>query len=522
MLILSKYSLYLISFLYYNVRCTLESPNVIIILIDDSGYDDIDEIHTPVINSIAKQGVSFSNAYVTAPQCSPSRVGLLTGRYQQHFGHESNSEFDVALARDDCRIIPEYLPYGYISAMIGKWNLGDIPNAPKRHGFNVSFLYRDCDEAFASGIPVAWNATLAVRNREYSTSMMFERGREFIGSSGNESPFFLYLAPMSPHVPHVFPPHYNSLFASLNTSLPKSRRKVLTMMQEIEDGVKGILSVLREKRLEENTLLFFINDNGAPNMASEAGTVPTNPNHPFRGYKGDTLEGGLHVRFHMQWPRGLKAGQTISTPVSSLDILATIADVMELTAPEQFRRVNARVSGAATTPSFSSISLNSHRKSSNVWKLDGISLLPLLQLKDDFAKIYQQRASQTGETARFCSRSNTAGGTDDISCNGDDRVLYWRFGMECKPLKRAIRHQAWKWVKYGSQAPELYNLTEDIHESHNLATTHADVAGYLAEMYEVWNGQFPPVSRKGKKTAMQCQQMNHPPQSSRKQSGAHV
>jgi len=424
-------------------------PNIIIILVDDAGYDDINGTHspTPHINSIGNNGVIFSNAYVTAPQCSPSRLALLTGRYQQHFGHETNLEFLVGMSNESTKIIPQFLPHDYATAMIGKWNLGDIPNAPGKHGFNETFLYRHCDEAFARNESLMIG-DIPVRGREFSTSLMFSRAEQFIERQVSRTvPFFLYLAPMSPHVPHVYPPWYASVFEAQDPSLPLPRRRVLTMMREIDDGIGRILKSLKDQGVFHDTMIVFVNDNGAPHLGG--GSTTTSPNRPFRGFKGDTLEGGVRVRMHVQWTKEILKGQVVNDPVSSLDILPTIVDITR-------------------------------------------SKQSALSVRDGKSWIEYIRAFQ-----RVPVKSHW------------DRTLFWRFHMECREEKRAVREGDWKWVWYDQQQSDqqLYNITADVSESRNLAAMYPDIVAEMRTKYERWQAQFPPIPRKPK-SQIECQQQH--------------
>lgn len=412
------------------------SPNIILILLDDAGYGDFQGFHisTPNLDSIGVRGVNFINGYVTAPQCSPSRVAILTGRYQQHYGHETNAEFLAALSHPRVRILPEYLPHMYQSGLFGKWNLGDLPHPPKLHGFQDAILYRHFDEIFASNTSVMLDG-IPVRGREYSNTLIFQFANQFIrNKTFQEQPFFLYLAPMSPHVPHVFPPSYTKTFVSLNSSLPIGRRKVLTMMAELDVCVGSLLSTLEQLQISNNTLIFLINDNGAPTVPHSA----INPNSPLRGFKGELYDGGIHVKYSLQWPSVISSHQVINTPVSTLDILPTILHLF-------------------------------HHRADH---LDGCSLFHLLQFD-------RPHHFHSPETFSLSSRR-----------------FYWRFLMLCKSEKRAMRHGEMKWLRTG-ESVELYNMSSDPFENVNLATTLPDIVKEMEYDYFTWEGQFPPIAGRG-------------------------
>ncbi len=314
-------------------------PNIVIILADDLGYADVGsygskEIATPHIDSIGRRGVRFTDGYVTAPQCSPSRVGLLTGRYQQRFGHETNLTMRAALDHG-ARLIPEYLkPAGYATALIGKWHLGETDPAhqPSKHGFDTVY---DAKSAEVSATP----------DPRLRTQSYFERAATYIAQPRSQ-PFFLYVAPMSPHVPQVYAPRYDAVFDAAQGSTV--RRACVAMMAELDDGVGRILAALRAARLEENTLVVFLSDNG--------GQPPQNGslNHPLRGKKGDVYDGGIRVPFLAQWPGTIPAEQIYAHPVTSLDLLPT-----------------ALAAAGAASPAGAS--------------LDGVDLLPFLTGKNSAA-----------------------------------------------------------------------------------------------------------------------------------------
>jgi arylsulfatase A-like enzyme len=424
------------------VSTTKTSPNIVIILLDDAGYGDFsgDKVPTPHLSSIGSNGIEFSSAYVTAPQCSPSRVGLLTGRYQQRFGHETNAEFLAALSHPSTRIIPQLLPAHYHSGLFGKWNLGDIPNPPKKHGFHEALLYRDLEESFAANTSLLLGDAL-VRGRAYSTSLIFQSANEFIFNqsvSETRSPFFLYLAPMSPHVPHLFPPSYGDRFDSLDSSLPISRRKVLTMMTEIDNGVGALLRLLERRGLRNDTLLFLVNDNGAPPVPRSS----MNPNSPLRGFKGDLYEGGVRVKYALQWPSVLSPGQVVDEPVSTLDILPTLLHLWK--SPNHF----------GVGPGHG---------------LDGESLFPLLHFEENRHPLHLLPPSPR------------------------PRPLFWRFLMSCKADRRALRRGALKWVRVGGDgaAAELFNISSDRLETTNLASLLPEAVEEMARQFGAWESQLP-------------------------------
>ena len=300
-------------------------PNIVVIFADDLGYADLSvqgspDIATPHIDTIAAHGIRFTAGYVSAPQCSPSRVGLLTGQYQQRFGHETNLTMNAALDHG-ARLIPEHLkPAGYATAMFGKWHLGETKpsHQPALHGFDTVYDFTAFAAADAAG-----TLTLAgekVSGARYRNLSFCEHAAAYIAQK-HDQPFFLYLAPMTPHVPQVYAPKYDAVYAAAQGN--EKRRRCIAMMAELDDGVGLVLDALRAAHLEENTLVFFISDNG--------GIEPQNAslNTPLRGKKGDTYDGGIRTPFLAQWPGTLPAGKIYPQPVSSLDVLPTALAVAQ-------------------------------------------------------------------------------------------------------------------------------------------------------------------------------------------------
>ena len=305
-------------------------PNIIVIFTDDHGHADLScqdvlpDIKTPNIDALAASGVRMTSGYVTAPQCVPSRAGILTGKYQNRFGVESNGmPLDGFNAE---RTIAERLKAaGYATGMIGKWHLGPIPAIPQ-HGFADVF-------AKNSGRPGWSNYGLDGGDAEpgpeatelYHLDACSLAARAFIKRHHNE-PFFLYLAYRAPHVPLDAPQKYLDRFPG---KMPQRRRQALAMLSAVDDGVGGVITSLREHNIEEQTLIFFIGDNGAPLKIHKLDAPGGGPgwdgslNNPLNGEKGMLSEGGMRVPFVVNWKGTLPAGQRYDHPVISLDVAAT-------------------------------------------------------------------------------------------------------------------------------------------------------------------------------------------------------
>ena len=330
------------------------APNLIIILTDDMGYADVGfngckDIPTPHIDTIAARGVQFTSGYVAYSYCSPSRAGLLTGRYPQRFGHEYNppdkpDDPTVGLPRSETTLADSLGKAGYYCGIVGKWHLGMHESLhPMSRGFDEFF-------GFLGGLSryLPENHPRIFRNHEpvtitkYLTDEFSDEALRFV-EKNKDKPFFLYLAYNAPHIPMQASGKYLARFPNIENP---ARRTYAAMVSAVDDGVGRLLDKLRELNLEENTLIFFLSDNGGPPAQNAS------DNAPLRGGKSSVWEGGFRVPFAVQWPEHLPAGIKYDYPVSSLDIFATIAALAD----------------APTDPAR---------------PLDGVNLIPYLTGKDD-------------------------------------------------------------------------------------------------------------------------------------------
>ena len=306
-------------------------PNIIVIFADDAGYADFSLngnklIQTPNIDKIAANGVKFTNAYVSGPVCSPSRAGLLTGRYQQRFGHEyniggnfTNTDPDsIGLAVSE-KTVADYLKgEGYNTALIGKWHLGEKPQFhPNRRGFDEFFGMLKGGSPYTTGKAksIQRNGTpVEAMSLPYLTDAFGDEAVSFIERKGEE-PFFLFLSFNAPHTPmHARADYLEEARGHFETE-PRAINAAMT--RSLDENVGKVMQALREQGLEENTLVIFTNDNG--------GAMPYNAsnNAPFSGTKGTFLEGGIHVPFVAQWPGKIEKGSIYKKSIVTLDILPT-------------------------------------------------------------------------------------------------------------------------------------------------------------------------------------------------------
>ena len=409
-------------------------PNVVVILADDYGYADVGfngckDIPTPHIDSLAAHGVRCTSGYVSHPFCSPTRAGLMAGRYQQRFGHENNpawlpEDTKVGLPLTQVTVADVLARAGYVTGAVGKWHLGAAPCFhPNERGFREYFGFLGGGHIYLpdSKGGVEYNAPLLRNNtpqefRGYMTDLLTDEAVAFIGRN-KAGPFYLYLAYNAVHTPLQAPEKYLSRFPGIADD---KRRSYAAMTSAMDDGVGRVLAALREHELERDTLVFFFSDNGGPI------TVVPCSNAPLRGGKGQVFEGGVRVPFVVQWRGRLPERAVYKEPVISLDVFPTAAAAAGAKLPDAL-------------------------------KLDGVNILPHL--------------------------------AGEIKTPPHDR-LFWRSGGG---VAWAVREGPYKLLKQGKDGvPQLFDLNSDIGETKDLIGEHADVAARLQKAYDVWNAELVP------------------------------
>ncbi|TWT78865.1 Arylsulfatase precursor [Planctomycetes bacterium CA13] len=322
-----------------------EKPNIIVFMADDMGFADTgftgsEDILTPNLDKLAASGVIFKQGYVNHAFCGPSRAALLSGRYQHRFGFETNPAYDPAnpaMGIDPGeKLFPERLQEaGYVTGAVGKWHLGAAePFHPNNRGFDYFYgflggghdyfridLTQSVKEAYLQGL---------VRNRRpadfegYLTTALSRDAAEFVETNKNE-PFFLYVAYNAPHAPQQAPPEDIERYKHI----PDKKRRVYAAMVDVMDrGIGEVVTALERNQLRDNTLIFFLSDNGGPQPSkSQPGKWNGSDNQPFRGGKGNLYDGGVHVPFIASWPAMISPGQTFDSPVIALDIARTAVAV---------------------------------------------------------------------------------------------------------------------------------------------------------------------------------------------------
>ncbi|MGB9620624.1 MAG: sulfatase-like hydrolase/transferase, partial [Armatimonadota bacterium] len=304
----------------------------------DLGYADLGvqgckDVPTPNIDSIGTNGVRFTNGYVSCPVCSPTRAGLQTGRYQQRFGHEFNPGpnvvGDFGLPLSEVTIGERLKKAGYATGFVGKWHLGTKPEMqPVKRGYDEFFGFLSGGRSYFFSEPLPYNSailrgTQPVTEDTYLTDAFGREAAAFIRKHSDQ-PFFLMLCFNAVHTPLEVTDRYINRFKNITDT---KRRKMAAMLSAMDDAVGVALNALRSTGVYDNTLIFFISDNGGP-TASNASR-----NDPLSGFKGQVLEGGIRVPFLVQWKRRIPAGRIYHHPVIALDIHPTCLAAAGVGAP---------------------------------------------------------------------------------------------------------------------------------------------------------------------------------------------
>lgn len=307
-------------------------PNILLIVADDLGWGELGfqgnkSIPTPQLDSLASGGVRFTSGYVSGPYCSPTRAGLLTGRYQQRFGHEFNPAQQATadnpatkpgLPLTERTIANRLKEAGYATGLFGKWHLGNAPEQqPQQRGFDEFYGFLGGAHTYLK-VGQGQNAILAgtepVADVDYTTAAFARETNKFI-EKNQDKPWFAYLAFNAVHGPLEAPEKYLEKYASIED--PK-RRAYAAMTHALDDAVGVVLAKLKETKQDENTLIVFFTDNGGPTG------VNTSSNAPLRGFKATVWDGGVRVPFVVNWKGKLPTGQVYDQPVIQLDVQPTV------------------------------------------------------------------------------------------------------------------------------------------------------------------------------------------------------
>ena len=407
-------------------------PNIVLIITDDVGYGDIGsygapDIKTPNIDGLAKAGVRFTQFYANGSSCTPTRAGLISGRYQQRFAIErplsgaASPDISIGLPATG-RSLPQLLrDAGYSTALIGKWHLGYQPQfSPRAHGFESFFGFKSgyidyYQHTDGFGHPDLFEDETPVQMAGYMTDLITQRSVKFITDHAR-SPFFLEVAYNAAHWPYQVPDHPSTARDNARHLLPSdenpgTRADYVKIMERADEGVGRILSTLDRLSLSSNTLVIFTNDNGGEWLSRNA---------PLFNRKFTLYEGGIRVPALMRWPGKIPAGAVSRQVGITMDLTATIL----------------AAAGAAVTAET---------------KLDGIDLVPLLR----------------------------------AGAQPQSRTLFWRVttgGLN----QRAVRDGNWKLFLEGSARLMLVDIARDIGERDDLSATNTAVVRRLRQKLLAW------------------------------------
>ncbi|MEN0046886.1 MAG: sulfatase [Bacteroidota bacterium] len=444
--------------LYFLYNCQISSneqhkeerpPNIVIIFTDDQGYQDVGcygspDIKTPHLDQMAKDGIRFTNFYVSQPVCSASRASLLTGCYPNRLGiHGAYSPYVGKGLNPEEETIAEILkPLGYATAIYGKWHLGSEPELlPTRQGFdeylgipysNDMWPYHPWQGTIFDfpDLPLVENETVldTLEDQSQITTLYTERAVEFI-QKNKDQPFFLYVPHSMPHVP---------LFVSDKFKGKSEAGLYGDVIEEIDWSTGEILKTLRENGLEENTLVVFTSDNGPwLSYGTHSGRAL-----PLREGKGTAWEGGVRVPCIMQWKGKIEANQVIEQPAMTIDLFPTIAEMTGATLPEK--------------------------------KIDGMNMLPLLMSATS--------AESHHEAYYFYYHRNQL----QAVMSGDGRWKLY-FPHQYRSLNGRVGTSDGLPIDYEQNTlteMELYDLKSDISETKNVIAEHPQVVEKLLSYAE--------------------------------------
>ncbi len=412
-----------------------KKPNFVIFLADDMGYGDLPsygapDIRAPHIEAIGEAGCRFTQAYANAPQCTPTRAALLSGRYQQRFGGlecaigvGNVGRYDEAIwlqKRDELGLPADpptmgriFKRHGYDTACFGKWHLGYLEKfSPNRHGFDEFFGILGGNADYFThreygGWPVLYHNGEQVEEEGYMTELIARHAVEWLDRR-QEKPFLLYVPFTAPHTPVQGPEDAGKKITEENWN-QGDRATYCRMVEAMDEAVGRILAKVREVSAGEETYVVFASDNGGYKLSR---------NDPFRGGKSYLWEGGVRVPLLIQGP-GIPAGSETEQVALTMDLLPTFLSAAALPSPPASR-------------------------------FDGVDLMGVLR----------------GEREPF------------------QRTVFWRY-KRAKNRRKAVRHGNMKYL-WDNGEEYLFNLSEDIREEHNLLEDFPGVAAELKDKLAAW------------------------------------
>lgn len=417
-------------------------PNIVLIMSDDMGWADLSsygatDVRTPNIDTLARDGMRLTDFYANGVFCSPTRAGLISGRYQQRYGVETPLP-GAAVARDlgltaTGTSLPQLLKNtGYATALVGKWHIGYQPQqVPNAHGFDYFFGllsgYHDYYTHNAGdGKPDLYENDKPVTETGYMTDLITAHTKTWIKDHA-KGPFFIDVAFNAPHWPYQVPDHPSEAAGHARHVMPSddfsSRADYVQMVERMDRGVGEILALLKELKLDDNTIVVFTNDNGGEWLAN---------NQPLFNRKYTTWEGGIRVPALIRWPGHIAPGKVSDQVGITMDLTASF-----------LAAAGAKVPPAA--------------------KLEGMNLLPIFE-----------------------------GKTPEV-----ERTLFWRVRNGGHDMK-AVRSGDWKLVMDGVHQ-FIYNVRIDVSERNDLAKYQQARAHTLRQQLADWeasiDAEAPKVNR---------------------------
>ena len=431
---------------------TDQRPNVLLIMTDDQGYGDLSchgnpVLRTPHLDELAAEGIELTQFYC-CPNCSPTRAGLMTGRYNYRTGVTEVSRGRHLMYADELTIAELLRDAGYRTGIFGKWHLGDCPPMrPTDQGFDESLVHKGGGIGQSAGPPgnTYFDPILEHNNRPrrfkgYCDDIFTDAAIDFI-ERHQQRPFFCYLATNLPHFPLQVPEAEADPYRKLG--LHELNARTYGMIARIDANVGRLLGRLRELNREENTIVVFLSDNGPRTRRTKNDRYPDRYNAGLRGTKTSVYENGIRVPFVVRWPAGLKGGRKISTIAAHIDVLPTLLDACGIALPQNR-------------------------------KIDGRSLLPLLLDDSDewpARTLFFQwhNGSVPFQYVHFSARR----GRYKLIQPQDNP-----HGIKTHPSDQELRQML--------ATLELFDIEVDSSEINNIASKHPDIVEELLEEYERW------------------------------------
>ena len=424
-----------------------KKPNIVFILIDDLGWSDTAFMGNPVyetpnLNQLVQESAVFSDAYAPAANCAPSRACIMTGQNTPRHGIYTVGSSERGKSKNR-KLIPtkntlhlnesattlaEALrKNGYKSASIGKWHLGKTPLS---QGFDINIAGSKAGHPKSYFSPYKNKQLKDGEDGEYLTDRLTDEAIGFM-KQNKDNPFFLYLPYFTVHTPIQSKPKTVEKYKAKINGDKRFNPKFGAMIEHMDENIGRLLQSLKEEKLEENTLLVFLSDNG--------GLAYVSSQFPLRAGKGSYYEGGIRVPCIIRWPKKIKTAQKIASPITGMDIFPTLMDVV---------------------------------KDTTNYQLDGVSLLPLLTKQEPLQErslfwhfpIYLQKVNSKKDEAR-------------------DPLFRTRPGTVMRKGKWKLHHY------FEDNAYELYNLESDIKELTDLSKQHPEKVAALKKEMETWRIQ---------------------------------